>query len=51
MVGFDEHLDMEKYLEQLEVLFSKKWNLLKNKSDYNTRQKMYRYLESLTSQS
>jgi regulatory protein len=41
-----KYINMEEYKEQLQHLFTRKWDALKNKRDYSTRQKIYRYLLS-----
>ena len=43
---FDQLIDEEQYLHHLNLLFEKKWDSLKNKTDYNTQQKLYRFLYS-----
>lgn len=54
--ALSEWIDDEEYNDVIEQLFLRKWKLLKNKKDYATKQKVYRYLynkgyesESITS--
>lgn len=42
--AFNKILDAELYEEKLEKLFHKKWNMLSNKKDMKSRQKLFRYL-------
>jgi regulatory protein len=44
--GFEENIEEESYMSQLKQLYDKKWSSLKNKKDYNTRQKLQRFLYS-----
>jgi regulatory protein len=44
--ALDEWIDEEEYIQVIEQLFLRKWDQLKNKKDYATKQKVYRYLYS-----
>ena len=42
--GFNTTISIDVYQQQLETLFTRKWNLLRNKKDLSTRGKLYRFL-------
>lgn len=42
--AIDEWIDEEEYKQVIEQLFQRKWDQLRNKKDYATKQKVYRFL-------
>lgn len=44
--SLDSVIDMDEYREQIDQLFTRKWEQLKKKEDLKTRQRIYRYLHS-----
>jgi len=44
VLGFDDVIQADEYNDQLELLFTRKWSLLKNKKDHSTRGKIFRFL-------
>lgn len=44
--ALEELVDEKIYAEHLSHFFTRKWNQLKNKQDYGTRQKLFRFLYS-----
>lgn len=44
--SLNECIDLDRYREQIDHLFTRKWEQLKRKKDYSSRQKIYRYLYS-----